>query len=85
MCAHSMPGPDFDYGDIMKPPATVGPFYCPSNADVGYKSHARSFIWGIAPYVIKPIYHFGLANQWDVGKSRVSTEARWENPTGWYK
>lgn len=39
----------------------------------------------IAPCFIKPIYHFGLLNQWDAEKSRVSTEARGENTTSSYK
>lgn len=84
VCKLDVSGPNFDDGNIRKTPAIVGPVYCPSNADVGNKSCARSFIWGIAPYFIKPIYHFGLLNQWDAEKSRVSTEARGENTTSLY-
>lgn len=32
----------------------------------------------MAPCFVKPIYHFGLLNQWDVEKSRLSTAARGE-------
>lgn len=58
VCKLDVSGPNFDDGNIRKAPAVVGPIYCPSNADAGNKSHARSFIWGIAPYFIKPIYHW---------------------------
>lgn len=84
VCKLDVSAPNFDGGNIRERPAVAGPVYCPSNADAGNKSRARSFIWGIAPYFIKPIYHFGLLNQWDAEKSRVSTEARGENTSSLY-